>query len=402
MGDLDRLDQPQWPAISWEEAQWEASSGWGVRATRESNLIQKYKSALVPPIADLSPVPSPEAFEAAEEAAHELGRFDAENGNSLQGYAPVLLRSEAASSSRIEDLTASARGIFTAEAGAKASRNSELIAANTRALRAAIKLAHELSPHAIQQMHAVLMEGQDKHTPGQWRTEPVWIGSRHDSPVGADYVAPNWSHIPDLIEDVVAFSRRFDVSALVSVAVAHAQFETIHPFTDGNGRTGRAFAQAILRYRGITRSLAVPVSAGLLVNTGGYFDALTAYRQGDISPIVQSFADAAMRSIGNARILISELAQIRASWEEKLRVRKSSNAWFLLDVAMQQPVFTAADAAGALGVQLPNVYPPLRTLTDAGILKYKREYQSPPLWRSEEILVAIDRFAQRAGRRAGI
>ena len=216
------------------------------------------------------PDPSLAAASSADVASRELSRLDAELGGRVASFAPVLLRSEAASSSQIENITASARAIFSAELGAKTSRNAELIAANTRAMTAAIELADVVTPDAIARMHEVLMAGQSRHTPGRWRDEAVWIGTRSDSPVGAEFVAPHHLRIEGLLDDVTAFARRSDVAPLVSVAVAHAQFETIHPFSDGNGRTGRALAQALLRYRGVTRNVAVPVSAGLLADVEGY------------------------------------------------------------------------------------------------------------------------------------
>lgn len=149
-------------------------------------------------------------------------RFDAELGARVSGFAPVLLRSEAFSSSQIENLTASARAVFSAELGAKGSRNAGDVAANAAAMSAALR-------------------------PGEVRP-----------------------------------AER--ISALVAVAVAHAQWETIHPFTDGNGRGGRTLAQSMLWYRGVTRNAAVPVSAGLLADVECYHAVLTAYREGEVDP----------------------------------------------------------------------------------------------------------------------
>lgn len=249
-------------------------------------------------------------------------------------------------------------------------------------------------------MHTVLMEKQPRHTPGQWRKEPVWIGTRSDSPVGAQFVGPDEADVPGLVDDLATFVRREDIPALIAVAVAHAQFETIHPFTDGNGRTGRALAQSMLRHRGVTRNVAVPVSAGLLADVEGYHAALTAYRAGEIDPIVSAFADASLRAVSNARQLAREIEEIRVAWEQRLTVRRSSNAWRLLDILTRRPVLNSAAAAEELGVKQPNVYPPLNALVNAGILKSKGEHGLGPFWRSDEILAAIDAFAARAGRRS--
>lgn len=311
----------------------------------------------------------------------------------------MLLRSEAASSSQIENLTASARAIFSAELGAKVGGNALQIAANTRAMEAAIELAQNVSADSVSRMHEVLMAGQPRHSPGRWREEAVWIGTRSDTPVGAEFVAPFHELVPSLIDDLADFARRFDVSPLVHIAVAHAQFETIHPFTDGNGRTGRALAQSLLRFRGITRSVAVPVSAGLLADVTGYHRALMSYRAGDVAPIVRAFADASFRAVHNARQLVRDIDSIRESWNERLSARRDSNAWKLLNLLTTRPVLDSATAAREIGVRQPNLYPPLRALADAGIVKSKAEHGLGPFWRSDEILDAIDRFTERAGRR---
>lgn len=387
-----------WPPLEWEPQSWVPSTVWGIGAERAAHGAT-YQSAVPSEIAVLTPAPSAEAGAAAEVATRELSRLDAELGGRVAAFAPVLLRSEAASSSQIENITASARAIFSAELGAKTSRNAALVTANTRAMTAAIELADDVTPATIRRMHEVLMTGQSRHIPGRWRDEAVWIGTRSDSPVGAEYVAPHHSRIEALIEDVAAFARRTDITPLTQVAVADAQFETIHPFTDGNGRTGRALAQSLLRHRAVTLNVAVPVSAGLLAHVEGYHRALTAYRDGDVSPIVAAFAGAAMRAVRNTRELVSELDEIRSDWDQRLTVRRSSNAWRLLDVLLRRPVITSAAAAAELGVQQPNIYPPLTALVDAGILKSKAEHRLGPFWRSDEVLDAIDRFAQRAGRR---
>ncbi len=397
--DVQTLESgPGWPSLRWEQQTWVSSSSVGRRADMRPVDI-RYRSAVPATIAALTPHPAADALALAEEAAQELSRFDAEHGTRVASFAPVLLRSEAASSSQIENLTASARAIFSAELGARTGRNAELIAANTRSMQAALDLSHDPTPEAVGRVHAVLMADEARHTPGVWRDEAVWIGTRSDSPQGATFVAPEHGRVPALIDDLVAFARRFDVPALVAVAVAHAQFETIHPFTDGNGRTGRALAQSMLRHRGVTRNVAVPVSAGLLADVNGYHRALTAYRDGDVTPIVTAFAEASLRAVANSRQLVTQIDDIRAAWTDKVTARKDSGAWKLLDVLARRPVLNSATAARELGVQQPNVYPPLRALVEAGIAKSRNEHRLGPFWRSDEVLAAIDDFARRAGRR---
>lgn len=391
---------PSWPAITYEPELWVPTSHmtWDPR-TQQTLGHQQYMSARPPFIAGRVPVPSVEATSASRRAEQELTRFDAELGARVASFGPVLLRSEAASSSQIENLTASARAIFTAELGARTGRNAQQIAANTKAMQAAVDLSREVTPATIQRMHATLMKDDSRHSPGEWREEAVWIGTRSDSPIGASFVAPNHRLVPDLIEDLTRFATDSRVPALVSVAVAHAQFETIHPFTDGNGRTGRALAQSLLRHRGVTRSVAVPVSAGLLADVEGYHQALTSYREGDLDPVVLAFAHAALRAVNNSRQLVADIDEVRQSWNDRLRARRDSNAWRLLDVLVRRPVLDSATAAAELGVKQPNVYPPMRALAEAGIVQSKEQHRMGPFWRSDEILATIDAFARRAGRR---
>lgn len=197
----------------------------------------------------------------------------------------------------------------------------------------------------------------------------------------------------------MTFANRDDLPILTQVAVAHAKFETIHPFTDGNGRTGRALVQAMLCVKGLTRSATVPVSAGLLTDVGGYHRALTSYRAGDIRPIVELTADAPLRAIGNAREFVKDIRHIRESWNGRLAARRDSAAWKVLDSITRQPVTSAEGLAAELGIAPSNTYRYLKQLHDSGILRSKSEYKIGVLWRSDEILEAVDAFAERAGRR---
>lgn len=391
-------EQREWPGLDWEDQTWVPVASWGIGADRNRGAFS-YRSAVPSFIAALDPVIPQEAREAVAEATIALARLNGSLDSRLNSFGPVLLRSESAASSQIENLTASARSIFAAELGAPEGRNAQQIVANTAAMTTALTAADDITPEAIRAMHAVLMESSARHTPGRWRTEAVWIGTRSSSPLGAEYVAPHHWRISSLIEDLTVFARRRDVSPLIATAIAHAQFETIHPFSDGNGRTGRALAQAMLRGRGVTRDVAIPVSAGLLADLQGYHRALTAYRDGETAPIIEAFALASLRAVRNVEQLVADLDSIRASWDERLHVRRSSNAWRLLDVLVRRPVLSSAAAAEELGVKQPNVYPPMRALEETGIVTARSVHRMGPFWRSDEILAAIDAFAERAGRR---
>ncbi len=224
---------------------------------------------------------------------------------------------------------------------------------------------------------------------------------RGHPPIGATFVGPRHELIPGAISDLIAFTRRDDMLALPQIAVSHAQFETIHPpFTDGNGRTGgRALVQAMLRNKGLTRQVTVPVSAGLLADTDAYFAALTSYRDGDAAPIVDSFSSATVRAIANGRQLIADLREIRESWNGVITARSDSAVWKVADLLTRRPVVNAVLVAQELGIESTNAHRYLNPLTKAGILIETTNGPRNRVWRSPDVLVALDAFAERAGRR---
>lgn len=388
-----------WPSLTFENQVWDSPTSWDARSQALGRVRATYTSAVPPPIATEVPL-IPEGLSLLlENATLELSRFDAEHGQRLHGFGPLLLRSEASSSSRIENLTANARNVLAAELDLSPSRNAQEIVGNTRAMQAALDLAGNPSAQSILTMHSALLPNSSS---GTWRDDMVWIGTSSLSPVNADYVAPSPHRVPALISDLEIFMARTDLAPLTLAALAHAQFETIHPFTDGNGRTGRALFQSLLRHRGVTRSVVIPVSAGLLANVSHYHSALTAYRGGDIAPILESFAHASLRAIENSRRLIEDLDAINSRWEGQLasaRVRRDSRAWKLLSTFLVTPVATASTLGKQAGVASTNIYPHLNRLEELGIVEKKNAYQKGSYWIAPEPLEALDSFAERAGRR---
>jgi Fic family protein len=202
-----------------------------------------------------------------------------------------------------------------------------------------------------------------------------------------------------LIDDLIKFTGRTDLPLLSQAAIAHAQFETIHPFADGNGRTGRALIHAMLRRHGLTRNVTVPVSAGLLVDTRSYFDSLTAYREGNPASIVEKLAQASFAAVANGRQLILELSGVREDWNQRIRARRDASAWRLADVLIRQPVVDAATVAAELDTTTKNVLRAVDPLVEAGVLTEFTGFARNRMWQSPEVLAALDGFAARAGRR---
>jgi Fic family protein len=193
--------------------------------------------------------------------------------------------------------------------------------------------------------------------------------------------------------------RRDDLAVLPQAAIAHAQFETIHPFPDGNGRTGRALVHCLLRGKRLTRQVTVPVSAGLLTDTDRYFDALTAYRSGDIQPIVERFAEASFDSVVNGRQLVSELRALRAAWSDAITSRRQATVWRVLDVVFQHPVLDNALVQRELGVSVMGADAAITELVGIGALEEITGGRRNRRYAAVQVLAALDAFAERAGRR---
>ncbi len=204
----------------------------------------------------------------------------------------------------------------------------------------------------------------------------------------------------------MTFARRTDLPLLSQTAIAHAQFETIHPFPDGNGRTGRALIHAMLRGHGLTRNVTVPVSAGLLTDPAAYFDALTAYfdaltayRQGDPAAIVGQLADASFAALANGRRLVLDLRAIRQRWQGTITARRGATAWPLADILLRQPVIDTRAVARELGVTPQNALRAIGPLVEVGILGEFTGFARNRMWQSREVLDALDDVAVRTARR---
>lgn len=396
---MSNREARSWPAVGHEERPWVSRHEQGSASrTQVRRHRGPYLAALPPHIDSLRVEVSPEALSRATDAANEVARFDAEMGGEIAPFSSVLLRSESAASSQIEDLTASARAIAEAEIGERSRAHAQQIVGNVAAMGAALALSNDLTAQAILDMHQALLAHTEPAIAGRWRHEQVWIGGSSLGPHGAAFVPPHHSHVPAAIDDLVGFVARDDVPVLVHAAIAHAQFETIHPFPDGNGRTGRALMQAMLRGKGLTRNVMVPISAGLLTDVDEYFEALIAYRDGQVDPIVVRLADASYAAISNGRQLVAELREIRRGWDDRVRSRKGTATWRIAELLMRHPVINAVLVQDELGIARPNVYRSLAPLEEAGVLTPSGG-QRARVWRSPEVLAAVDAFAKRAGRR---
>ena len=397
----DKSAPSAWPALDHEERKWVSRFNADdlTRAQRE-RIRLPYSAAVNSPIAELQiDIPGDLAAD-ADEATQLLTRFDAEVGPAGLPFASILLRTESASSSEIEHLTSGARAIAEAEMGERETGNAAQIVRNVRSMEAALTLSDNIDGESIIAMQTALLGSVAPELTGSWRNEQVWIGGGSLSPHLADFVPPHHARVPQAMDDLVAFIARLDVPTLAHVAIAHAQFETIHPFPDGNGRTGRAVVQAMLRHAEVTKNITVPVSAGLLHDVDGYYGALDSYRQGDIRQIIEAFARATGYAVVNGRQLLRDVASIEAEWEEKmLGLRSDATARRVAVLAIAHPVLNYEIVTRELSIAPTTAFRALESLSDRGVLRPANSQRRNRIWLAEPVLNALDDFAARAGKR---
>ena len=361
-------------------------------------MPREYEAAVVPMIANQQLTLTEQTHALVEQATVAAVRFDTTDAHRVVPFTPLLLRSESAASSRIEQLTSSARKVLEAEVTGRGRGNAALIAANTRQMEAAVARARA-NVDGIVEMHQILLADSAPEIAGVLRGAQVWIGGSDYSPAGAMFVPPHQRHLTELMADLGEFMARDDLPALAQAAIAHAQFETIHPFADGNGRTGRALVHVVLRERGLTTSSALPLSAGLLTDTAAYFAAFDAYRGGDVDRIVQLFARAAIDVAERGSWLAAELVAVRDEWNEQLTARADALAWRVLDLLLQRPVLTTAAVSTEFGVSAETARNALDRLEADGIVISAQLDKRQRGWRSPDVLALLDEFAEASGRR---
>lgn len=292
--------------------------------------------------------------------------------------ARLLLRAEGVASSFIEGVTAPVVDIVLAEADVRGPPSAAAwVAANLAAVSEAIAEAHAgpLTVETLCRWHRTLMTGSP--TPAQHvgvlRSEQGWIGGT--SPLDAHLVTPPSGEVPALIGDLIAYVDRDDIDPVAQAANAHAQFEIIHPFADGNGRVGRVLVAWIL-VRRLSLVTAPPVSARIAADVGGYSSGLVLFRLGDHNAWVRWFAEAVSGAGRAQQELVASVGRLQREWRERLaepraesrRLRSDAAAWRLLNLLPRHPVLTGPVVASELDIPLKSANAALIDLVAAGVL----------------------------------
>ncbi len=269
-----------------------------------------------------------------------------------EALARLLLRHEGIASSGIEGLREPVTAVLVAER-IGGGGTAGWVADNLAVIDTVLQTAHEpLSIELLHEWHARLMRNSDLPTEliGVFRPSPGWVGG--SSPLDAAYVPPPAAEIPRLTDDLVEFADAADdLDAVSRAAIAHAQFEAIHPYGDGNGRLGRALISRILRRGGATQRSVAPISLAIAYDPGGYLSGLRLFEAGHTAPWVQWFSGVVERAAGLADGIVDESQEFVEQWRRTTRsLRHDSAARALLEHLPGHPVINSADVAELLDV----------------------------------------------------
>lgn len=334
---------------------------------KKSKILSSYESSLPNMISDIDVQLSSELESQLTDLLINMSRFDSVQNEKGYTFPTVLLRSESAASSQIENLTSSIRNIALAELSEKTPQNAKLIAKNVEAMREALNESNPISILTICEIHKKLMEPLDYA--GMIREQAVWIGGTSISPHGAIFVPPHYSHLDNYLNDLVLYAHRIDINPIVKAAIMHAQFETIHPFIDGNGRAGRVLLHKSLKDDNVLQTVALPISAGLLNDTDNYMKALLSYQNGDPTLIIEQVAEALELSLVIGDKVSRDISTVISTWEQLIDEKRSSSIWNLLYLLIDQPVVNSAFVSEKMEITLRGANKLISRAIDYGILR---------------------------------
>ena len=344
------------------------------------------------------------------DAERDIARLDFESKAlaNTEGLARILLRAESVASSEIEGLTVSPQRLLRAdveraEGDVPTDATAVEVLANVDAMAYAIEGPEkEITVDRLLEFHRRLMAPTDvaRRDAGTIRSQQNWIGGSSYNPFGAAFVPPPADKVPSLLIDLCEFCNGDFLPAVAQAAIAHAQFETIHPFVDGNGRTGRALVHMVLKRRQLITRTLPPVSLILATQAKNYIAALQSTRyEGPPNSLealnstnewLSLFAGACSRAVADAESFERRVGALQVEWRRRLPpTRSDSSALALLNHLPATPIVTARSVEKALGVTFNAANGALQMLVSAGILTNKRSGRRNRVFEARELLDAF-------------
>jgi Fic family protein len=367
---------------------------------RQARRPCRYRAFVPAPVAEWMPTVGADTAAAFSEAETLLARVDqaARDLGAAGLLGRLLLRTESIASSKIEGITIGAREYLHAEArldsGRSLSRLASEVVGNVEAMQHALEtLGTEaaVSLSGIQEIHRILLAGTDQHRfGGLVRGTQNWIGGNDYNPCGADFVPTPPEHLGALLDDLIQFLKRDDLSPGLQAAITHVQFETLHPFADGNGRTGRALIHVLMRRRRVASDVVVPLSLAFAGSRDRYIEALTRFRRNEVEAWFVFFAGAMQRTATATGSFLRRVDDLRAEWRHRVKgVRSDSAVWAIIGILGGYPVVSLPSAIAATGRARGAVNNGLRVLEEAGVLLPVETQPRHRLWEAAGLLEAL-------------
>jgi Fic family protein len=377
----------------WERVQVPPDFAGQTRADRQGGSYLRYHPDL---LASVSNTLDGNVLEYAADVSTALGRLGERlRSNPLPILYSTMIRSESISSSWIEGIRENARAIAVAQIGDEAaSHNASSVIRNVDAMTDAIELlgvgawTHE----KVLDIHHDLLPW---HRPG-YRTEQVWIGGTNR--FNADYAGPTHELLHSYMADLLDYANTSGDLPVVQAAIIHAQFETIHPFEDGNGRVGRALFHGVLKRAGLVDCGVIPLSNVLRNDVNGYIKALTNYRYDgdDRAPALHTYVGQFLEYVSSAvaaaeRFRLAAI-DIHQRWKQSVSgFRSDSSIHRAVDLLVEYPVISARFLADNLGVSTVSAQRLVKQLDSVGIVRAATgKYRKSALYQADDILDLLE------------
>jgi Fic family protein len=367
------------------------------KSWRDGYTIHHLDAIVAPCIAHI-PIALPDSLSsvvvAAERALAELdARLAASDAAVIEATTFALLRSESVSSSRIEGINVTHRRVAEAIQDADSAKHlAREVVGNIDAMQSALaygSAADPFTPDDILDLHRRLMARAIGIKEGEYRTEQNWIGAEHVED-GVAYVPPPPDTIRGLMGDLCDFINTSPTTSVVRAAIAHAQFEAVHPFVDGNGRVGRCIVSITMRKAGGTTTIP-PVSSVLLTDTDGYFAALHEFQQNaNPGPWIGQFANATIVACSRAKALVADIEELKTDWRRRTGARNGSHLIRLIDALPMLTLATADQVADRLEIDANQARRLLGQLEHAGIAKQASDGRRNRVWRIDQMFRLLD------------